>query len=99
MAMPIRRSSLRFGAEAWAARTWCSEISPGCSGIATASSSFTSTAISWPRVSRFSLARVSRCSIWFQCWLPGITFMHPLSSVAGDSASQAVTTSGLSRPQ
>ena len=32
-------------------------------------------------------------------WVPGMTRMQPLSRLAGESASQAVTTSGLDRPQ
>ena len=88
-----------FGSEPWISRTWCSDISPARSSSATASRSSTSTAISWPRLSRLSGANVSWCASWSIRWVPGITRMAPLAKVLSDSATQAVTMSGGSSPQ
>ena len=62
-----------LGGEPCTSRTWCSDISPGRSTSGTASRSSTSTAISWPRVSKLWRSNVSRCGIWSIVWLLGIT--------------------------
>ena len=67
--------------------------------MVTACLSSTSTAISWPRVSRLFLPKVSRCGIWSRVCAVGIKRMAPLDWLLGVSAIHAVTTSGLSSPQ
>src|ERR1700683_789213 len=66
--------------------------------MATAFDSYTSSATSGPRDKALSTAYVSRCG---SCifWVPGITCMHPFSSVLGESAIQAVVTLGGFNPQ
>jgi len=94
----MRRSFERLGAEPWTSMTWCSDICPAPSSTATPWLSSTSTSISWPRVRRLSLWKVSRCATGV-LWLAGMNFMQPLTRLAGVKATQAVITSGLSRPQ
>ena len=55
--------------------------------------------ISWPRDSRLSAAKVSRCGTWSSLCVPGITRIAPFAAVLSVNATQAVTTSGGSRPQ
>ena len=44
-------------------------------------------------------AKVSLCATWSAVCVPGITCMHPLSTVLGVNAIHAVTTSGCESPQ
>ena len=88
----------RLGGDPWNMRTWCSDISPGCSTTSTARDSSTSTAISWPRESRLWRAKVSRCATC-PAWVPGIMRMAPLSTELSEKATHAVTTSGSLNPQ
>ena len=55
--------------------------------------------IFWPRVNRFLGFELSSWNICPQVWLPGIIFIQPDWSVEGESAIQAVTTSGGVSPQ
>src|SRR6185312_5262663 len=59
----------------------------------------TSTATSCPRVSRLLREKVSRCGIWSDVCVPGMNSIAPLARLLGVNATQAVTTSGLLRPQ
>ena len=62
-AMPMRRSPRAAGAEPCTMRTWWRDICPGSRIRSTASLSSTSTATSWPRVSRLRSSTVSWCGI------------------------------------
>ncbi len=95
----MRRSPEGLGGEPCTRRTWCSDISPGRSSITLACAGSTSTATSWPRVSRLFFEKVSRCGIWSAVWVPGRYAIAPLPTLLGVSATQAVTTSGRLRPQ
>ncbi|MNC92265.1 hypothetical protein D3C83_86590 [compost metagenome] len=99
MAKPMRRSRERLAADPWTSLMWCSDISPGSSITSTAFDSSTSTAISCPRVSRLFSWKVSTWAAIAPACVPGMTFMHPLSTLLPESATHAVTTSCGSRPQ
>ena len=95
----MRRSAEPLGREAWNSRPWWSDIWPGASTASTAWDSSTSTAFSWPRDKRLDASKVSRWGTISCLCEPGRKRMAPLSTVAGDSASQAVTSWAESRPQ
>ena len=54
--------------------------------------------ISWPRESRLSGAKVSRCATCSVC-VPGTMRMAPLSIELSEKATHAVSTSGSLSPQ
>ena len=64
---------------------------PAATQCGVLSSSAISTAISWPRESRFFSENVSLCGRIGFSWLPCTKSMQPDSTVEGESAIQAVT--------
>ena len=80
-------------------RIWWSENSPGCSTMSMACDGSTLTATSWPRLSMLLLEKVSRWASWSWVCVPAITRMQPETGKDAVKATQAVTTSGLDRPQ
>ena len=95
----MRRSFEGLGGEPWTRRTWCSDISPGCSSI----------------VDRLALVDLDRDLLaagqqvvlgegvavrdLVGCVRAGDEPIAPFASLLGVSATQAVTTSGRLRPQ
>ena len=54
---------------------------------------------SWPRDRALFFAKVSLCGIWSSVCVPGMTSIAPFDFSLSESATHAVTTSGLDNPQ